>query len=278
VACNTSSGQHFVVEASDSTYSAELFRPQNTNSTLAIWAGLCSNILNQFSPFEDGPSVTPPSGSASFPYMESGDNNIAAGEWYLETALNTITYGILFQPDGTVATVTIMADTGTNGPIDNPPPAPVLDSIGFIFPLLHWLYLADFGQTSPTTYGSSLTLGLDGGEPQTSNFYPAVQLPPTYNFLVNETMYQDMTAFINPNFVCPAFIESNGLPLKPNETNFFISYSCNERQLKSPVSLIITVIAANYPLVIGGWSIVKWIALYLEKRRKNGNLMFSDEG
>jgi hypothetical protein len=162
VACNTSSGQYFTVEASDSTNS-ELFRPQNTKSILAIWAGLCSNILNQFSPFENGPSVTVPSGSASFAYIESGGNNVAAGEWYLETAVNNITYGILFQPNGTVATVMV---TGTNGPIDDPPPAPVLDSIGFIFPLLHWLYLADFGQTSPTTYPSSLNLGLEGsGEP-----------------------------------------------------------------------------------------------------------------
>jgi len=72
----------------------------------------------------------------------------------------------------------------------------------------------------------------------------------------------------------PPFDETNGFPLEPGEAVFVISYSCTLRQLKSPVSLIVTVIAADYALIVGGYSLVTWLAMFLEKRRENRDSMF----
>ena len=76
-----------------------------------------------------------------------------------------------------------------------------------------------------------------------------------------------MSAFEDVSLDPP--INSN-FPLAPNQTVLVQSYSCQVRELKQPASLLITLIAADYVLIFGGYKLVTWTAGYLEKRRKDG--------
>jgi hypothetical protein len=290
VGCNTSSGQYFTVETSENSQIPWLFRASNTKTLLANWS-ICGDILEELSES----IATTTLSFAIFQYIEGNNawidnydpplNSIAAGNWFLNSEMDNRSFGLAFEPNGTLSVAWDLA--GVHVELSEIPAFSFFQSsVGFIFPLLHWLYLADFGQTSSTVY-PNLTFFRAAGPnaPESSEFYPAVQLPSTYNIFVNETGYDNMISFVFAWFESftgdlpaniPTFHQTSELPLEPNETSFVVSYSCNERQLKSPVSLVITVIAADYALIVGGYSIVKWIGMFLEKRRENGSdLMFS---
>lgn len=81
-------------------------------------------------------------------------------------------------------------------------------------------------------------------------------------------------------FILPIFLNNqlgpNILNFPPlNDTNrlqqtgvlFLKSYSCVERQLKGWVSVIISVIAANYALISVPYTILIWTAGRFQKRR-----------
>jgi hypothetical protein len=106
--------------------------------------------------------------------------------------------------------------------------------------------------------------------PQPINFTEAQRLPPTSNVFVNSSLYGLVSTWSLDSMPMapPLFNETNGLPLQSRETVFVVSYSCQERRLKSPFSLIITVIAADYALIAGGYTAVIWIAYLIEKRQK----------
>jgi hypothetical protein len=156
----------------------------------------------------------------------------------------------------------------------------VLNEIAGLFEILYWLYLADFGQISPTVY--PLFGYGDLLQPEPSNFAKVEQLPPTYNVFVNSSRYEMLSTWTTDfmQYVggspptnttnAPLFNETNGLPLQPNETTIVVSYPCQQRIIKSPLSFIVTIIAADYALVMGGYKIVVWIALRFEKRRRTG--------
>ena len=153
----------------------------------------------------------------------------------------------------------------------------VLNEIAGLFEILYWLYLADFGQISPTVY--PLFGYGDLIQPEPSNFAKVEQLPPTYNVFVNSSRYEMLSTWTT-DFIqivggspptnttnAPLFNETN---LQPNETIFVVSYPCQQRIIKSPLSFIVTIVAADYALVMGGYKIVVWIALRFEKRRRTG--------
>jgi len=145
----------------------------------------------------------------------------------------------------------------------HPPPAPLRKSInatGAIFNLLHWLYLADFGQTSETLYPYY----------SANNLANSSQLPSSHNVFVNSSIYSKMTNWLGSLHVqIPLFEEINPrLPLKANNTTLLMSYSCRQRRLKSPLTLIITVAVADYALVKAGYEILLIIAIFLENRAK----------
>ena len=284
MACNTSSGQYFTLETSVTlplqvhlVVDWQLFLPPKTSSFLGNWTGTCNSIFGIFSlayPAAEHLS------SVSIIYPVTGQEpnplapNIAAGDWTLSVESDSNTSYLSYAPNGTA--------TAVSPQTLNPPTLPTYFqfSLGFIFPLFYWPYLADFGQTSTIVYPNFTSIQDMADTPFAVN----KQLPPTYNIFVNETLYEDMTAFLlnwtglDNTFPLPSFDEKNGFPLEPSETFLVVSYSCTQRQLKSPVSLIVTVIAADYALIVGGYSIVKWIAMFLETRRKKGDLILPKQG
>lgn len=56
------------------------------------------------------------------------------------------------------------------------------------------------------------------------------------------------------------------------EMTFIKSYSCTYRQMKSPIDFIISVVVADYALIIGGYTIAIFIAGSIQNyRRRDGN-------
>jgi len=134
----------------------------------------------------------------------------------------------------------------------------VWELIGRTFYLLYWLYLADLGQTSEIDVFSSKLL------------------PSSNNLFVNEALYQNYLEYYRkPGGILdilgysPLLWDFNQtfIPLQPIDTTFIQSYSCVQRQLKSGLSFLISIIAADYAFIIGGYTLVLWIASKIQRRR-----------
>ena len=135
------------------------------------------------------------------------------------------------------------------------------EALGRTFYIRYWLHLADLGQTSAKDPSSNLT------DPYV---YPS-----TTNPFVNETLYQNFLAFYE-NLDPPSEYLGNLLPfpdftpLQPVDTMFQLSYSCEQLRLKSGVSLLISIIAADYAFIVGGYSLLMCLAGNLQKRKEEG--------
>jgi hypothetical protein len=107
---------------------------------------------------------------------------------------------------------------------------------------------------------------------------PSATYGDTYNIFMNETLYSNYLEyfssssnysdyFLNLN----AQLKSSFTPLQPVETTFLQSYSCQQRQLKSGVSLLLALITADYPFIVGGFTLVIWLAAtFWHQRQKDG--------
>lgn len=136
---------------------------------------------------------------------------------------------------------------------------------GRSFVLLYWLLLADLGQISAVSLPSP---------PYLTSVDPSAG-----NIFVNATLYQDNLAYFNES----PFLNLNELsvakllplpkftPLQPVDTVFLQSYSCEQRRLKTGISLLISVVVADYALIVGGYSLVMFIAGVIQKRRRDGD-------
>jgi hypothetical protein len=140
------------------------------------------------------------------------------------------------------------------------------------FYILYWVHLADLGQTSEFGTVQSSISG-----------YPYVEscvYSSAYNIFVNETLYHNYFTYIHNllnqrsnHFEGVVLLNSEfTTPLQPSDTTFLQSYSCQKRVLKSGVSLLISVIAADYAFIAGAYSLIIWVAAAIQKRQKSGNL------
>lgn len=95
----------------------------------------------------------------------------------------------------------------------------------------------------------------------------------TYNVFVNETLYHNYVEyFSNVSRLPKGFATSSFTPLQPIDTMVLQSYSCLQRQLKGGVSLLLALITADYPFIVGGLSLVLWVsAVFWQKRKKDAN-------
>jgi len=144
--------------------------------------------------------------------------------------------------------------------------------IGRLFEGLHWLYLGDFGQISATEY--------PGYGQESINWSNSTSFPPTNNIFVNSSLYQIVrdtrSNLYQPNFQpgfygIPEFNETDVYPLHANKSTVLVqSYYCQQRQLKRPLNLLLTVLGADYALIVGGYTLVVLIASLIEKGRKEG--------
>jgi hypothetical protein len=144
--------------------------------------------------------------------------------------------------------------------------------IGILFQARYWLYLADFGQIAPTLYPWIEDTGtLDPEIPTITNASVSTS---TNNIFVNSVLYENSKETISTDsfLPIPAFNSSSGLfPLQQDDSVVLSqSYYCQKRQPKGALNLFITVIAADYALIMGGYTLVVFIASWIEKRRQEG--------
>lgn len=135
----------------------------------------------------------------------------------------------------------------------------------------YWVFLADFGQTAPSIYTQG---GLNLSFP--------IVFPATNNIFINKTLFEiyysylqttilPILQYFQPDLVIPSLLPvSDGNQLLPVNTCFLRSYSCLQRQIKGWASATISVLVANYTLIIGPYSFIAFIAGWLQKRKDEG--------
>jgi hypothetical protein len=138
--------------------------------------------------------------------------------------------------------------------------------VNSVFVSFYWTALLDVGSVSPTTYTQQDFL---------VNFSSATTHPSTNNIFLNSTLFDSYATYWRTSLL-PALNWS--LPNLPNQTlsdqevvTFSRSYNCLQRRLKAPINLVVSVIAANYVLIMGGYTVFLAVAMSLEKcRRRDG--------
>jgi hypothetical protein len=145
-----------------------------------------------------------------------------------------------------------------------------------MFVVYHWTLLYNLGQIAPTAYPSTSWYPFaDGfGSP---DFAHPVEFPPTNNIFHNETLFTIYADYLNNviipfariagvNYTLPSFLPVNDENrLQPIPASFLASYSCTRRQIKGWLSLIISVLVADYALIVGAYHFIIFIG---EKSRR----------
>ena len=134
----------------------------------------------------------------------------------------------------------------------------------------YWGFLADLGQTAPTAYDLTVP-----NSPQ------PVAFPSTNNIFINETLFEIYSGYFNNTLLpfvekffhagrYPPVLLNDANRLTRTETTLLRSYTCTMRQLRSGLGLVIAVISADYALIVGAYSVVSFIAGWLQKRKDEG--------
>jgi hypothetical protein len=136
----------------------------------------------------------------------------------------------------------------------------------------YWIWLYDFGEVAPTYYNYT-TQGLP-------NFTAPLPSKSTNNIFVNETLFEIYSSYLRqtifpflatyePGIELPEFLPLNDEnTLHPVDMSLLRSYSCTERRPKGWVSLVISVMTADYALIFGMYHMIKWIAGWWHNRGK----------
>ena len=135
----------------------------------------------------------------------------------------------------------------------------------------YWIFLYDFGQVAPTYYNYT---------PQAlPNFTSPVYYSSTNNIFVNDTLFSIYSFYLRntvvpflqkyePTLVLPSFLPLDSKnSLKPIDMSFVRSYSCLERRIKGWVSAAVSVLVADYALIVGAYSLVLFGAGWWQKNK-----------
>ena len=151
--------------------------------------------------------------------------------------------------------------------------------INWIYVTYYWGFLADIGLSAPTAYDFT------NSTPPAAVPFPsaAVPFPSTNNIFVNETLFQVYFEYYNSTILPILVAQSFGQPppvLLNDETRFepiqktlLRSYICSKRETKGPLSLIISVIAGGYALIVGAYKVVLIITGWWQKRKDDGKII-----
>jgi hypothetical protein len=151
--------------------------------------------------------------------------------------------------------------------------------LNWVFVVQYWSLLYDFGQVQPTLYRKTSSIPTDF----TANEYTDVN-----NIFVNGTLFEIFGSYFQ-QIIIPLLnvlaVDGTSLGdgrlyrfeslnstnhLQPRNVTFNLAYSCTEEQLKKPLSLVISVIVADYTFInpVFGF-IVLFGAWYERKKYKN---------
>lgn len=154
--------------------------------------------------------------------------------------------------------------------------------INWLYVSYYWIILADFGETAPTIYYDN---GVD----------VASTLPSTNNIFVNPALFQSYQLYLrntvlpllngtgkynNRILPAPPFqdLSSGTLTFGNEESSFVRGYPYVVRSRKSWLSLIISVIVADYALVMSAYHVTMIVATWVQgKRRQFGKILSENE-
>jgi hypothetical protein len=134
--------------------------------------------------------------------------------------------------------------------------------INFAFVSRYWTVLSDLGQISPTISDAT---GPPTPFPSTNNIFINPNLFSIYSSYLRDTV----VPLVSPGSSIPQFdalTDQNSL--KAKDQMFIRSYTCTERVLKTPLSLIISVFVADFTLITGAYNLTILIAMWIHKRRR----------
>lgn len=144
----------------------------------------------------------------------------------------------------------------------------------------YWIFLSDFGQIAPTYYDSTPSgTGPDFSSPI---FYSS-----TNNIFINQSLFRIYSSYLN-NTIMPVLIQlgyANPLPeflpldsdniLKPVNMSFVRSYSCLQRQLKGGLSVVVSVLVADYAFIAGAYTLVVFCAGWRGRKLSDGKYPYN---
>jgi hypothetical protein len=141
--------------------------------------------------------------------------------------------------------------------------------LNWVYVVQYWSLLYDVGQVQPTLYPTS--------EGLPSSYIP-MEYPNTNNIFVNDTLFEIYGNYF-ANTILPLLGVFNGSQysfqaldsttnlLEPVNVAFFQIYSCTQAQLKKTLSLIISVIVADYTFLNPAfWLIILFGAWYQARK------------
>jgi hypothetical protein len=241
-------------------------------------------------------------GSPSSAVLMTGSepNTIAGGKWnlsvnyLLKNSTTGGTYTITYLPNGDVDPSSQFEEANELlAPTIELVRAVALDStfdfwklINWVLVSYYWMLLYNFGAIAPTTYppGPSLRGTYFTGFGTPPNFSAPIQYPPTYNIFVNTTLFESYQDYLRNTLLpisrrfsygatIPPFLpigENNHLQSVP--ISFLTTYSCSETQIKGWVSVIISVLVADYALITGAYSFFVWIGGFVGGDKKDEDI------
>ena len=266
IACTTSSNQYFVVETSPSPPVVglafdTLFRRQpilRHNVVQRYWFNTTANLVPDIA--IEFAMLNPHLAPFSLQYVDLDGGSIGLGYWRINLTSSLGARSYNYDAD--------LGLNGTQGLVSINLQTDFQNELGATFQLFYWIYLADFGQKSPTFYRIFPVGGIS--QPRPVKVKKPSHLGSTYNIFSTRSRYELVSNWTNQSLGAsiPLFNKSNGFAMpQSHETVFVVSYSCQERRLKSPLIFIITVFAADFALITGGYNVAIWIAVRIEERQ-----------
>jgi len=142
--------------------------------------------------------------------------------------------------------------------------------MNWVFVSQYWLLLVDFGQSAPATFQYD-----DAGNLLS---YGPVRYSAENNIFVNETLFHSYNSYLRStilplfNYTVAEFLplnDTNRLQLQPNTTTLKYLYTCTDLKLKTPLSLIVSVIVADWGLISPAFSIFFFLLGAWKLRKAN---------
>lgn len=147
----------------------------------------------------------------------------------------------------------------------------------WLFVSIYWILLADLGQIAPTTYPYSQLPQWQGYPsyatptryPQTNNIFYNETLFKIYRDYLSSTIVPIVQSFYGLNLSAPNSNFDMNNRIQPIPMTFIRSYSCTQTVIKQLGSLLISVLVADYALVIGAYQLAVFIGGWWEKTKSN---------
>ena len=155
----------------------------------------------------------------------------------------------------------------------------IWELINWVYVVHYWSLLYDVGQVQPTLYERNSSLPVDFISHQSSG---------TNNIFVNDTLFEIYAQYFQ-NTIIPLLEGPNGNghawsfrhldstnSLTPVNVGFFLQYTCTQTQIKKALSLVTSIIIADYTFLNPTLSLIILFGAWYSRKRnpRDGSAIF----